>query len=148
MVSSAKRKNFRTSDERLVAQMMADSKTDRLLLHNFHFDGNVKSYLLELPFEEARAVFMLRSRMFPTKDNFKGRWGTECVYCGGMESDIHLFSCAGYSDLLGDVDFDLFMTLDTSTEELGVCARKLLKVKERLETFNSSNKKEKLETSD
>ena len=65
-----------------------------------------------------------------------------------MESDIHLFSCAGYSDLLGDVDFDLFMTLDASTEELEVCARKLLKVKERLETFNSSNKKEKLETSD
>ena len=126
--------------------MMAESKTDRLLLHNFHFDGTVKRYLLELPFEEARAVFMLRSRMFPTKDNFKGRWGTECVYCGGMESDIHLFSCAGYSDLLGDVDFDLFMTLDASTEELEVCARKLLKVKERLETFNSSSKKEKLET--
>ena len=143
-----KKKIIQIQKERLVAEMMADSKTDRLLLHNFHFDGNVKSYLLELPFEEARAVFMLRSRMFPTKDNFKGRWGTECVYCGGMESDIHLFSCAGYSDLLGDVDFDLFMTLDTSTEELGVCARKLLKVKERLETFNSSNKKEKLETSD
>ena len=70
-----KKKIIQIQKERLVAEMMADSKTDRLLLHNFHFDGNVKSYLLELPFEEARAVFMLRSRMFPTKDNFKGRWG-------------------------------------------------------------------------
>ena len=35
---------------------------------------------------------MLRSRMFPTKENFKGRWGNECEFCCEVESDIHLVS--------------------------------------------------------
>ena len=126
-------------NDRLVEQMLKESKTDRLLLNNFHFDGKVKKYLLELPFEEGRAIFMLRSRMFPTKDNFKGRWGSECAYCEAVESDIHIFSCAGYSDLLGEVDMDRFLTLNASIEELSLGAKKLLEVKERLEMFNVSS---------
>ena len=134
-----KRKIVKIQNTRLVEHMLAESKTDRLLLNNFHYDGKVKKYLLELPFEEARAVFLLRTRMFPTKDNFKGRWGSECAYCRGVESDVHLFSCVGYSDFLGDVNMDLFLTLNAPNDELLVGARKLLKVKERLETFNLSN---------
>ena len=84
-------------------------------------------------------VFMLRVRMFPTKDNFKGRWGSdECSYCGCCETDMHLFSCAGYVDLLGD--FHIFMTLESSMEKLSAGAKKLLKVMDRLELFNGSNK--------
>ena len=67
--------------------------------------------------------------MFPTKENFKGRWGTECAFCHKSESDVHLFSCAGYSDLLVDVSFEMFMTLDNPIEELSVNAKKLLLVK-------------------
>ena len=123
--------------ERLVEQMLTESKTDRLLLHNFHFDGKMQKYLSELPFEEARVVFMLRVRMFPTRDNFKGRWGTnECTYCGCIESDVHLFSCAGYNDLLGCTKFDMFMTLNASIDELSAGAKQLLKVVDRLSLFN------------
>ena len=126
--------------ERLVGQTLIETKCDRLLLHNFHFDGKMKKYLVDLPFEEARVVFMLRVRMFPTKNNFKGRWGpNECSYCGCCETDVHLFSCAGYVDLLGDVDFEMFWTLETSMNELSAGAKKLLKVVERLELFNGSN---------
>ena len=125
--------------ERLVDQMLKESKCDRLLLHKFQFDGKIKKYLVDLPFEEARVVFMLRVRMFPTKNNFKGRWGSdECSYCGCLESDVHLFSCVGYNDLLGDVNFDMFMTLEASNEELSFGAQRLLKVVERLELFNAS----------
>ena len=75
----------------------------------------------------------------PTKNNFRGRWGSdECSYCGCLESDLHLFSCAGYNDLLGDVKFDMFMTLEASTEELSTGAQRLLKVLDRLEMFNGS----------
>ena len=133
-----KRKIVQIQSERLVEQMLKESKTDQLLLHGFQFDGKVKKYLLELPFNEARAVFMLRTRMFPTKDNFKGRWGSECVYCGNLESDIHLFSCAGYSDLIGDLKMELFFTQDASIDELFVGAQKLLRVIQRLELFNTS----------
>ena len=132
-----KSKIIKIQNDRLVVKMLSESKSDRLLLHNFDFNGKVKKYLLELPFDEARAVFMLRTRMFPTKDNFKGRWGLECAYCGNKESDPHLFSCAGYSDLLGGVNMDLFMTLDCPFDELLCGAKKLLKVIERLELFNS-----------
>ena len=136
-----KSKIIQIQKERLVGQMLKESKTDQLLLHGFHFDGKVKKYLLELPFHEARAIFMLRTRMLPTKGNFKGRWGTECTYCGNFESDIHLFSCVGYNDLLGNVDMEMFLTLDATTDELLAGAQKLLLVIERLELFNLSKEK-------
>ena len=136
-----KSKIIQIQSERMVKQMLDESKTDRLLLNGFHFDGSVKEYLVKLPFNEARAIFMLRTRMLPTKDNFKGRWGTECVYCGNVESDVHLFTCAGYNDLLGNVKMDLFLSLDATMDELFEGAQKLLKVIERLERFNTSKEK-------
>ena len=136
-----KSKIVEIQSERLVEMMLNESKCDRLLLHNFQFDGKMKKYLVDLPFEEARVVFMLRVRMFPTRDNFKGRWGSdECTYCGCCESDIHLFSCVGYNDLLGNVKFEMFMTLDATVDELSAGAKKLLLVVDRLELFNGSNK--------
>ena len=74
--------------ERLVQKMMTESKADRILLNGFNFDGKIKLYLSELPFEEARVIFMLRSRMLPTKENFRGRWGNECRFCSSTESSI------------------------------------------------------------
>ena len=137
-----KKKIVLIQKERLVEKMMSESKSDGILLNNFKFDGRAKKYLIDLPFEEARVVFMLRSRMFPTKDNFKSRWGTECEFCCSVESDVHLFSCVGYRDLLSEVHYDMFMNLNVSTEELSVGAKKLLKVKERLELFNKSDEKQ------
>ena len=74
--------------------------------------------------------------MFPTKDNFKGRWGSECRYCNCVETDIHLFACAGYDDLLQGIEFDSFMSLNASPDELSKGAKLLIKVKERLEVTN------------
>ena len=126
--------------QKLGKKMLLEAKSDRLLLHDFSFDGKPKRYLIELPFVEARVIFMLRCRMFPTKDNFHGRWGTgsECRYCNGcIETDLHLFSCAGYRDLLEGIKFEMFMTLNVTMEELSRGARSLLKVKERLEVVNN-----------
>jgi hypothetical protein len=122
--------------KQLAMRMLSESKCDRLLLNGYAFNGKMKRYLTELPFEEARTVFMLRSRMFPTKENFKGRWGTDCTYCKSPETDMHLFACAGYRDLLKGTTFDTFMVLDTDMESLSVAAKCLLKVKERLELTN------------
>ena len=113
------------------------------MFSGFNFDGKMKAYLSELPFHEARVIFMLRSRMMPTKENFHGRWGHECRFCSSSESDLHLFSCAGYSDLLEGINFDMFMTLEGSLDDLSRGAKQLLKVKERLEVFNISASKQK-----
>ena len=131
-----KAKVIEIQSRKLGLKMMEESKSDRLLLNGFKFDGSMKRYLVELPFNEARVIFLIRCRMFPTKDNFKGRWGSECIYCSCVETDLHLFSCAGYKDILEGIQFDNFMTLDVSIEELSKGAKCLLKVKERLELFN------------
>ena len=57
----------------LLKRMMVSSKMDNILLKSYHFDGKIKPYLVELDFEQARAVFMMRFRMIPTKSNFPGR---------------------------------------------------------------------------
>ena len=54
-----------------------------------------------------------------------------------------IFSCAGYSDLLDGINFDLFITLESSIEELSLGAKQLLKVIERLEVTNMSASKKK-----
>ena len=127
MRQELKKKIIMIQRERLVEKMLSESKSDRVLLNDFQFDGRAKKYLIELPFQEARVVFMLRSRMFPTKDNFKGRWGDQCVYCEAIESDVHIFSCVGYRDLLSGVRYDMFMNLDVPIEELSNGAKNLLK---------------------
>ena len=132
-----KKKIVEIESGQLALKMLAESKSDRLLLNGYLFDGKIKKYLLELPFEEARVVFMIRCRMFPTKDNFKGRWGTDCTYCNCPETDMHLFACAGYGDLLEGISFDTFILLNSSIDDLSYGARCLIRVKERLELSNS-----------
>ena len=97
----------------------------------------------ELPFKEARTVFMLRSRMCSTKNNFKGRWSTksECEFCYEIETDVHLFSCVGYRDLLQDIPYTMFISLVDPMEILSVGAKKLLLVMNRLECINKCIKK-------
>ena len=73
---------------------------DQVLLAGFKFDGSMQPYLQGLDFVDARAIFMSRYRMWPTKSNFPGRWsGTCCNVCGFEDTDEHVFSCAGYIDL-------------------------------------------------
>ena len=81
---------------------------------------------------------MFRCRMFPTKNNFKDRWGTECTYCQQVESDLHLFACPGYVDLLGRTKYEWFVNFSCSLDELREGAESLIKVKNRLEIFNKT----------
>ena len=95
----------------LLKRMVLSSKTDRVLLSGFAYTGTMKKYLSELKFCEARAIFMSRYRMWPTKENYHGRWkGSECNVCGMVDSDEHILACPGYEDIMGNVkfDFDVF----------------------------------------
>ena len=88
-------------EQELYKRMLVSSKMDGVLINGFSYDGKVKKYLLELDFVEARAIFMARYRMLPTKANFPGRWsGTKCNICGFADTDEHIFHCPGYQDLL------------------------------------------------
>ena len=123
---------------RLVEEMLRLTKTDALLL-NFDYNGKMKDYLLKLPFHEAKMIFLIRSRMFPTKANFPGRWSQSdvCPFCCGIETDEHLFKCCGYMDLHeGQIEYRDFITLDCSMEKLGNSARRLMRIYDRLNMVN------------
>ena len=135
-----KRELIKMNQKIIRSKMMALSKTDMLLMNNWSFDGKVKRYLLELPFDEARVVFMLRTKMLPTRMNFRGRWGdTKCKLCGDDNSDVHLFWCAGYKDLVQNTKYEMFFDDKCKTEKLSEGAKCLSRIVKRLEQIQSDN---------
>ena len=127
---------IKIQEQELYKRMVVSSKTDGALINGFSYDGKVKKYLLELDFVEARAVFMMRYRMLPTKANFPGRWsGTKCNICQFEDTDEHIFTCPGYQDLLSDdVNHKMFwdeeILNDTAKIKKGACA--IIAIVERL----------------
>ena len=114
------------------------SKTDKILM-NISYDGRIKDYLLKLPFEEARIIFLWRSRMFPTKCNYPNRWTTSklCNFCCMIDTDEHLLSCCGFMDIHKyQIDHQMFLNLGTDMNKLSVGAKILLQFHERLLIVN------------
>ena len=98
-----KQRVIEIQEQEMYKRMVVSSKMDGVLLNGFKYDGKIMKYLLELNFVEARAIFMVRYRMLPTKANFPGRWsGTSCNICGFDDTDEHIFHCPGYQDILSD----------------------------------------------
>ena len=125
---------FQIQKKSLLESMSVASKTDGMFLH-FNYDGNMKTYLLKLPFEEARMILMFRARMFPTRTNYPHRWSNtdECTFCCKLDTDQHIFTCCGYEDLMrSSVSYKMFMTLDCSMEELSIGANVLMTIYERI----------------
>ena len=124
-------------EQELYKRMMVSSKMDGVLLNGFGYDGKIKKYLLELDFVEARAIFMMRYRMLPTKANFPGRWsGTLCNICGFEDTDQHIFYCPGYQDLVTEpISYSMFWDDETlnDTVKLKKAACTILGIIERLE---------------
>ena len=71
---SMKKKVIEVQGRELLQMMMVSSKTDRVLLNGFKYNGRCQRYLKDLDFREARAVFLARYRMLPVKKNFPSRW--------------------------------------------------------------------------
>ena len=134
-----KRKDLKTrmvqiQRDRILKAMLISSKCNGLIL-NFDYDGKMKRYMKVLPFKEAQIIFLYRARMFPTKDNFKGRWAISCLcsYCCGNETDEHLFKCCGYLDLVkGNINHISLMKLDSDDETLKQYAQVLLQIYSRI----------------
>ena len=128
-------------NKRLIEGMMKLSKTDSLLM-NYNYNGQIKPYLRELPFHESRMIFLLRTRMFPTKTNFPNRWSVSslCTFCCEVETDEHLFHCCGYEDIhKGESDYKTFFQLDCGMEKLSHEAKVLLQIHERLLRTNEDS---------
>ena len=131
-----KEKVIKIQATELMQRMVVGSKMDGVILEGFVFDGKMKKYLTELNFEEARAIFMARYRMWPTKVNYPGRWnGVLCNVCGLDDTDSHLFTCPGYSDIVGG-QFNYHSFWDTNiledTDKLKVLAKTVVLLLQRM----------------
>ena len=61
-----------------------------------------KNYMENLYYEEARAIFMMLTRMIDIKANFKNKYrnrNLECEICSVEDNTQHLFKCKRYHDL-------------------------------------------------
>ena len=59
-----------------------------------------KKYIKNLHYEEARAIFMMITRMIDVKANYKNKYRSlECETCKVEETTQHLFKCKKYHDL-------------------------------------------------
>ena len=59
-----------------------------------------RKYLENFNFEEARAIFMMLTRMIDVKANFKNKYrNLECEICRVEENTQHLFKCKKYHGL-------------------------------------------------
>ena len=121
----------------LLKRMVLSSKMDRVLVSGYKYDGTMMKYLSGLNFRQARAIFMSRYRMWPTKTNFPGRWrGTECNCCGHKDTDEHILVCPGYSDIV-DGSFALEVFWDevvlNDMERLKYIADTVVRLIERME---------------
>ena len=134
-----KRKVISMQAAELVKRMLLSSKMDNVLHSGHVYDGNMMKYLNELNFTEARAIFVSRYRMWPTKENFPGRWsGTMCNICGSKDTDKHVFVCPGYSDILqGKFQFDVFWDENVLCDmgKLKDIAKTVLQLIERMENI-------------
>jgi hypothetical protein len=132
-----KKKVIEIQSRELLKRMVISSKMDRVLTSGYSYTGKMMKYLSELNFVEARAIFMSRYRMWPTKDNFPGRWnGVECNVCGLTDTDEHIMSCPGYCDLVGGkFEFEVFWDNEVleDTKTLKVVANIVVLLVERME---------------
>ena len=124
---------------RIIEDMLKGSKADQILKH-FAFDGHMKRYLFELPFDEARMIFMWRARMFPTKCNFPERWSSSklCNFCCRLGTDKNLLNCCGYMDIThGKVNPDIFWSVNKDeVDDLRFGAQILKEIYDRLLVTN------------
>ena len=138
-----KKKVIQLQSVQLLSRVITSSKMDRVLLEGFSYDGSMKKYLTQLNFLEARAIFMARYRMWPTKENYPGRWkGDKCNICDRRDTDEHIFSCPGYVDLInGKFEYEVFWKQEFLNDpvKLKSVAEIVIKVIERLEAVQSLN---------
>ena len=135
--SFLKKKVIEIQAAELMKRMMVSSKMDKVIFSGFCFDGTMMKYLNELDFKHARAIFMSRYRMWPTKANYPGRWkDCICNVCGLKDTDSHIFGCPGYSDIIkGKFTFDAFWSKEVldDTPKLKEIAMVVLEILDRLE---------------
>ena len=105
-----------------------------------------KNYIEELHFEEARAIFMMLTRMIDVKTNFKNNHkNLECETCKTEENTHHLFKCTKYQDLSKNIKGETLQSVIKNNKEIEV-ANALKEIIKRRELEREEKQKTKQTT--
>ena len=86
-------KILKQNDKEIKEDISNGKKTQMMHIYN-------KEYIEKLHFDEARAIFMMITRMIDIKANYKNKHKSlECNTCGTEDNTLHLFKCKRYQDL-------------------------------------------------
>ena len=78
-------------------------------------------YMENMHFEEARAIFMMLTRMIDVKTNFKNNHrNLECEICLTEEDTHHLFKCKKYQDLNKNIKGETLQAVIKNNKEIDV----------------------------
>ena len=114
------------NDEEINEEITNGKKTRMMNEYN-------KKYLENLHFEEARAIFMMLTRMIDVKANFKNKYkNLECEVCKVEENTQHLFKCKRYQDLNGKIEGETLQEVirNNREEDIAKMIKEIIKRKD------------------
>ena len=124
-----KDKIMKQNDKEIEEEIKNGSKTK--MMHEYN-----KKFIENLKFEEARAIFMMITRMIDVKANFKNKYkNLECNVCKMEDNTLHLFKCTKYKDLNESIQGETFEELIRSNDEKDL-ARTVKEIIKRQENEN------------
>ena len=105
-----------------------------------------KKYIEKFHFEEARAIFMMVTRMIDVKSNFKNKYrnlGLECEICKVEENTQHLFKCKKYYDLNEKIKGETLQEIlkNNNEEDIANVMKKIIGRKDDEKKENETKKK-------
>ena len=103
-----------------------------------------KSYIEKFHFEEARAIFMMLTRMVDVKANYKNKYkNLECETCKVEENTQHIFKCKKYHDLNGKIKGETLQEIlkNNNEEDIAKIMKEIIARKDNEKRENEPKKK-------
>ena len=125
------------NDEEIEDEIKKGKKTSLMKEYN-------KKYINNLHFEEARAIFMILTRMIDVKANFKNKYSNlECDICNVEDNTQHIFSCKKYEDLNGNIKGNTLQKIlkDNKETDIAYVTKEIIKRKDKEREENKLKKK-------
>ena len=104
-----------------------------------------KNYIEKFHYEEARAIFMMITRMIDVKANYKNKYkNLECEICSVEENTEHLFKCKKYHDLNEKINGETLQEILKNNKEDNIAKiiKEIIRRKNNENKIEETNKKQ------
>ena len=125
------------NDKEIEEEIKSGKKTKMMNEYN-------KSYIEKFHFEEARAIFMMLTRMVDVKANYKNKYkNLECETCKVEENTQHIFKCKKYHDLNGKIKGETLQEIlkNNNEDDIAKIMKEIIARKDNEKRENEPKKK-------